>query len=204
MDCPVMDDQPSSQPVKPAIPTPDLPQPSTPSSMERNEPVKPANPPSASPVQVKTIDAREAAASETQAGSLAPFNTRLIAMLLDGLVAGGLYWTLAFVLPHFAGKIAWLAGMAYIVMRDSLPFLDGQSLGKRVMKLKAVTLDGKSLVGNLEAALIRNVSMIIPPFPLIELIVLLIREGKPEHGRRLGDEWAKTKVIIAEDPPAAA
>ncbi len=87
--------------------------------------------------------------------------------------------------------------------RDSLPFLGGQSVGKKAMKLKAVTLEGKSLVGNWEAALIRNGVLTIPFFVMVELYVLLSREGKPGHGFRLGDEWAKTKVIIAEDPPAA-
>jgi hypothetical protein len=68
------------------------------------------------------------------------------------------------------------------------------------MKIQTVTLDGKSLVGNWEAALIRNGVLIIPLFPLVELFILLTREDKPERGRRLGDEWAKTKVIIEEKP----
>jgi len=36
----------------------------------------------------------------------------------------------------------------------------------------------------------------IPFFALVEIFILLSREGKPDHGRRLGDEWAKTKVIV--------
>ena len=87
--------------------------------------------------------------------------------------------------------------------RDSLAFLGGQSIGKKVLKLKVVTVDGKSLVNNWEPALIRNGVLLIPLFPLIELFILLTREGKPEHGRRLGDEWAKTQVILAPEPPAA-
>ena len=85
-----------------------------------------------------------------------------------------------------------------------LQFLGGQSVGKKAMKIRAVTLDGKSLVNNWEPALIRNAILAIPVFPLIELFVLLTREGKPEQGRRLGDEWAKTKVVMAPEPPPAA
>ena len=99
-------------------------------------------------------------------------------------------------LPGFAERIAWLVGIAYLVTRDSLPFLGGQSVGKKAMKLKVVTLEGKPITGNWEAALIRNGVLLIPFFGLIELFVLLTREDKPEHGRRLGDEWAKTKVIM--------
>jgi len=150
------------------------------------------------------VRVREAAAeSEPEAGSLAPFNTRIIAALIDVAVAAGLMIAAMWILPDFAATIAWLLGIAYLVTRDSLPFLGGQSVGKKAMKLKAVTLEGKSLVGNWEPSLIRNGVLIIPPFPLIELYVLLSREGKSGHGFRLGDEWAKTKVIIAEDPPAA-
>ena len=150
------------------------------------------------------VRVREAAAeSEPEAGSLAPFNTRIIAALIDVAVAAGLQVAAMWILPQFAAKIAWLLGIAYLVTRDSLPFLGGQSVGKKAMKIKAVTVDGKSLVNNWEPALIRNGVLLIPLFPLIELFILLTREGKPEHGRRLGDEWAKTQVILAPEPPAA-
>ncbi len=174
-----------------------------PSSVDRSEPVKPADPPpTAAAVPVRIIESRDAAHGEPEAGSLAPFNTRLIAALIDVAVAFGLNMT-ALVLPSFLGRLVWLVALAYLVTRDSLPFLGGQSVGKKAMKIKAVTVDGKSLVNNWEPALIRNGVLLIPLFPLIELFILLTREGKPEHGRRLGDEWAKTQVILAPEPPAA-
>lgn len=67
------------------------------------------------------------------------------------------------------------------------------------MKLKVVTMDGQSLAGNWEKAAIRNAVLIIPFFPRVELLILLIREDKPDRGRRLGDEWAKTRVMLAPD-----
>jgi uncharacterized RDD family membrane protein YckC len=153
-------------------------------------------------VLVKTAVVPDAVAGEV--GSLAPFGTRIVAALIDTLVAVGLQIVVAQILPHFASHISWLVGLAYLVTRDSLPFLNGQSVGKKAMKLRVVTLEGKSLIGNWEPALIRNAVLAIPFFAFIEWIVLLTREDKPERGRRLGDEWAKTQVILAPEAPSAA
>ena len=103
----------------------------------------------------------------------------------------------AWLLPAFAAKLGYLLGLAYMISRDTVPFLGGQSVGKKAMKLKVTTLEGDSLVGKWEPTFIRNGVLIIPFFGLIELFVLLTRENNPERGRRLGDEWAKTKVVLA-------
>lgn len=107
---------------------------------------------------------------------------RIIAYIIDALISGAL-WFIPFV--------GWLAGAAYILTRDGLPFLDGQSVGKKAMNIRAVTLDGQPLTNNWSPVLIRNVVLFIPLFPLIELIVLLTNANK----QRLGDQWGKTKVI---------
>jgi uncharacterized RDD family membrane protein YckC len=136
-------------------------------------------------------------------GVLAPFNTRVIAAVIDCVLAFGLQIATWIVLPGFFGaSLPWLVGLvglAYLVTRDSLPFLGGQSVGKKAMHLKAVTLDDQSLAGNWGPGLIRNGVLAIPLFVLVELFILISREDKPEHGRRLGDEWAKTKVIVVKD-----
>ncbi len=191
-----MDEQPLPS-VPSVIPSPDLPQPSLPPSKEAFDSTQ------APPVVlVKTAVVPDAVAGE--AGSLAPFGTRIVAALIDALVAVGLQIVVAQILPHFASHISWLVGFGYLVTRDSLPFLNGQSVGKKAMKLRVVTLEGKSLIGNWEPALIRNAVLAIPFFAFIEWIVLLTREDKPERGRRLGDEWAKTQVILAPEAPSAA
>ena len=82
--------------------------------------------------------------------------------------------------------------IAYALLRDALPFLDGQSVGKKLLKLRAVTEDGQSLSGNWGPAIVRNVVLMIPFFPVVELIVLLTNKDV----KRLGDQWAKTKVIV--------
>ena len=99
------------------------------------------------------------------------------------------------ILPDFADKLGWLLGFAYMVAKDSLPFLDGRSVGKKAMKLRAVTKAGEPLTHNWTAACIRNGVLLVPLFALIEIYILLTRDGKPERGLRLGDEWAKTKVV---------
>jgi uncharacterized RDD family membrane protein YckC len=102
----------------------------------------------------------------------------------------------------FLAVLAEPVMLAFILTRDGLPFLNGQSPGKTAMKIKAVTVDGKSLAGNWQPAVIRNAVLLIPLFPVVELVVLLTREDKPDQGIRLGDEWAKTRVVKA-DPPTA-
>lgn len=138
-----------------------------------------------------------------EAGSAVPFNTRVVATVIDMVIFIGISILLAMVLPSFASKLSWLAPMAYIVTRDSLPFLGGQSVGKKAMKIRAVTLDGKPLTGNWEAGGIRNGVLLIPFFALVELYILLTRDSGPDRGRRLGDEWAKTKVIFEPQAPLA-
>jgi len=140
-------------------------------------------------------------------GSLAPINTRLLAFVIDALVAVGINLLLLVLLPDFLDrKVAALALFGYIIVRDCLPlkFLGGQSVGKKVMNIQAVTLDGKSLEGNWEPGLIRNAVLVIPFFAIVELVVLFTRDDKPQRGYRLGDEWAKTKVItVAPSIPTA-
>jgi len=200
-------DQEPEKPTPPFIPPPDLsmPPPPPPSPMDGRPqsvaPPLPAREPAAGAVVKLKI--REAGdADELMAQGIAPFNTRFIAVMIDLLVATGITILLGMILPGFALKLAWLTGIAYLITRDSLPFLGGQSVGKKAMKIKVVTLEDQSLSGNWEKAAIRNGVLIIPFFPLVELLILLTREDKPDRGRRLGDEWAKTKVVLAPDLPA--
>ncbi|HEX7260552.1 MAG TPA: RDD family protein [Luteolibacter sp.] len=141
-------------------------------------------------------------ADKTAGTEMVTFNTRIVAAMIDLIVAIGLVIGLIWILPGLVIKLAYLTGAAYLIARDSLPFLGGQSVGKKAMGIKVVTLDGKSLVGNWQAALIRNGVLIIPFFGLIEIFILLTREETPSRGRRLGDEWAKTKLMAEKKPVA--
>jgi len=154
--------------------------------------VAPAGDPAAR-VNVRVSDAPVVTASGQNGEVPAGANPRIIATAIDFVVWIGLWILLGTFLP---GSLAWLLSGAYVVMRDSLPFLDGQSIGKKAMKLRAVTLEGDPLTGNWARSAIRNGALIVPLFPIVELIVLLTREDGRDHGSRLGDEWAKTKVIV--------
>lgn len=151
-------------------------------------------------VKVKIRAAGDAAEGAPPAGGLAPFNSRVVAVVIDSLVATGVTISCMMLLPGLLDWIGQLSGIGYFITRDSLPFLGGQSVGKKAQKLKVTTLEGASLVGNWNAALIRNGVLCIPFMALVELYILLTRENTADRGRRLGDEWAKTKVIVDVKP----
>lgn len=130
-------------------------------------------------------------------GDIASFNSRVVAALIDYGVGICLYIVVLAIPGSFLDFLAKLVLLAYLLTKDSLPLLDGQSVGKRVMKLRAVTNEGKPLTGNWQTGILRNAFQVIAP---VELIILLTREEKPEAGRRLGDDVAKTKVIFVGDP----
>lgn len=126
----------------------------------------------------------ETEAAAPAAAPLASLGNRVLAVLIDALIAGA-----CSIIP----VIGMLVGMAYIITRDALPFLEGQSIGKKAMKLRAVSAEtGKPLTNDWGPCVIRNIVLYIPFFSLVELIVLM----NNKDGQRLGDQWAKTKVIV--------
>ncbi|RYD46813.1 MAG: RDD family protein [Verrucomicrobiaceae bacterium] len=128
-------------------------------------------------------------------GSSAPFEKRALAGIIDCFVSGGLSWIVGSLIP----KLGPIVGIAYMLVRDALPFMEGHSLGKRIMKIKAVTMDGRNLSGDWGTSILRNVLFAIPLVGLIEVVVLFVRKDKIPL-RRLGDEWAKTKVVVVKEP----
>lgn len=142
------------------------------------------------PQNISTTEPSEPIATGTPTGQEASFGLRIGAFLIDVAVMIGL---------SLVPRVGWLLSSAYLVLRDSLPFLDGQSIGKKALKTRAVTDSGKSLSGNFSEGLIRNIVLLIPFFSLVELIVLCTKNGKPDGLRRLGDQWAKTRVITQAD-----
>lgn len=107
---------------------------------------------------------------------------RIVAYLID-LVLIVAVWVIPIIGP--------IIGLTYLFIRDAAPFLDGQSIGKRAMKIRVVTEDGQHLTSNWGPAIIRSIVFLIPFFNIVELIVLLTNERK----QRLGDQWAKTRVV---------
>ncbi len=90
--------------------------------------------------------------------------------------------------------LGWIVVIAYMLTRDALPFLDGQSIGKKLVGIRAVDENGAALTGNYGPSVVRNVVLFIPLFPIVELIILLTNT----ETRRLGDQWGKTRVVNAK------
>lgn len=160
------------------------------------------NPPVAgTPVKVRI---RESVEEEKDLKSgQAPLNTRLTAACIDVVVGISLTIGINLIVPTVLDGLAWIPASIYWVTRDSLPFLGGQSVGKKAMKIKVSKLDGKSIVGNWQAALVRNGVLLLPGFVLVELYLLLTRDDGADRGKRLGDEWAKTQVLMHQPLPPA-
>lgn len=112
---------------------------------------------------------------------------RFVAVLIDYII----YAVLVAIFSRLHGLLGWLVGLSYLLLRDSLPFLDGQSIGKRLMKMRAINAEtGESLSGDYEKSAIRSLSMIIPIFNIVDAIMVF-----NDDRLRFGDKWAKTTVI---------
>ncbi len=141
----------------------------------------------------------------------ADLTKRFLAALIDGLLAGGIS-----ILPFIGGII----GAAYILLRDGLEleFMDRRSIGKKLLKLRPIRLDGQPM--DLESSLKRNlplcigavgsifwvipilgwiVAILLGVIGLIVAIVELVMVLTDPEGRRMGDKLGATKVVeVAE------
>lgn len=112
----------------------------------------------------------------------ATIGRRLTSSLMDFFLA----FTLGYVIPVLGPVLCIL----YFLCKDALPFLNGQSVGKKLLHLKVVTKpDAKPITRDYSSSILRSVTLLIPGLNLIELILILF------HKERLGDHWAKTTVI---------
>lgn len=119
---------------------------------------------------------------------------RFLGTLIDAIVIAGVVSVLGRIID--SDLLSNLTLAALWLIRDSLPFLNGQSIGKLAMKTKAVKMDGSSLAGDWQTGALRNILFVIPIVGfLVEGIVFFTRKDSPHAGIRLGDDFAKTKVI---------
>ena len=200
------DSTPTPDIPEPNIPKPNIPQPNIP---KPNIPAPNTDRSSSSPPvsavetgAMETPVAKPTAPSEEEVSSIEYTETllpqRIVSGLIDGIVAGALAGIVSALLPNVLGNAV---GLAYILFKDSLPFLGGQSVGKKVMKIQAVSAEGAPLTKDFKQGIIRNVPLVIPFVALVEVYILHTRENAPNAGLRLGDDFAKTKVITMK--PAA-
>ncbi|GAB4486057.1 MAG: hypothetical protein OHK006_13320 [Thermodesulfovibrionales bacterium] len=107
---------------------------------------------------------------------------RFLAALIDGVLEG-----IVSLVP-FVGIVA---ALAYGLIKDALPFLGGQSIGKKAMGIRALKLEnGAPLTNDYATSVIRQVSLCIPLFNIADALMVFTKER-----RRFGDKWAKTVVV---------
>ena len=185
-------DQPMQPPEPPAAPEP-------PSAPEPPQPAPQAAVPPPPPApQVATSPTPSAAAK-------ADLGKRFVAILIDGIISG-----VVGLIPVIGG----LVGAAYMLVRDGLEldFMDYRSIGKKVMKLRPVRVDGQTM--DISASIKRNIPFAIGPVimvipvlgwvlgPIVAIIIGIIESIlvlTDAEGRRMGDKLADTKVIEVSD-----
>ncbi len=126
---------------------------------------------------------------------------RVLAALIDGVMS---------YVVGFIPVIGAIIGAAYMLLKDGL--FEGQSIGKKAMKLQVITENDVKADFAISAK--RNAIfavpiavMIIPVLgwiiaPILSLVILIIEFLKimnEPKGRRLGDTWAGTQVIKFEE-----
>jgi uncharacterized RDD family membrane protein YckC len=137
--------------------------------------------------------------------------TRFLAFFIDAVIVA-----VVGLVPVIGG----LVGIAYVLVRDGLTydFMDGRSIGKRVMKLRPVRLDGLPMdvetsvrrnwplaFGSLAQALIfvPVIGWILIPFVgiagTVMVVVEIVRVLTGADGRRWGDTMAGTQVVVVAD-----
>ncbi|WP_411825991.1 RDD family protein [Luteolibacter sp. AS25] len=161
---------------------------------EQNTPV--------TPVQTGTPVASEVTAAPVTGALVdATLQDRAIAYLIDVAVVIGisiLSSIISVILGNVSGALAGLVSLigmiaifAYIFLRDCLPFLNGVSIGKKVMKIQAVTMTGASLSGDFKSSALRNLPLLVA---IVEVIILIVKKDEKPL-QRLGDQLAKTIVV---------
>lgn len=134
--------------------------------------------------------------SHIQASILLRFTARLIDRFITILILIAvliIFNVLTFLWSEEAGGIylGIIAALVYSFAKDALPYLNGVSIGKRIMGIRVVSYqDGRPITHDYKKAIVREIVTFIPLLNLIDIAFIFRGEG-----RRLGDEWADTIVV---------
>ncbi len=136
---------------------------------------------------------------------------RAIAAIVDGAIAGAL---------GLVPAVGWIASVLYVLLRDGFDFefMDGRSVGKKLMNLRPVRLDGGKMdfatsakrnwticLGSLASFLlivpVLGWLLYVPVMIAAAVlgIIEIVRVFTDAEGRRLGDTLAGTKVVEVAD-----
>jgi uncharacterized RDD family membrane protein YckC/ribosomal protein S27AE len=117
---------------------------------------------------------------------------RLGAAVIDGLIVGVVYLLIALPLSFLA--FAWYAspllfGLIWLLYSMLLETLFGATVGKRLLSLRVVAIDGNL---DIMHCVVRNISKIYPLLFLLDVIIGGVTQGDPRQ--RLFDRLARTTV----------
>src|SRR6266849_1093139 len=117
---------------------------------------------------------------------------RFLAVLIDAIVVLAIY--LLFALPLAFTSLAWyvtpfLYGIVWLLYSMLLETLWGATIGKRILSLRVVAIDGNL---DIMHCLVRNISKIYWLIFLLDFIVGGVTQGDPRQ--RLFDRIARTTV----------
>lgn len=139
---------------------------------------------------------------------------RFLAKLVDGLIAAVLFWVIALVLPGWIGTfLGTVVAAAYWIVSDGLDleFMYRRSLGKKLLGLNVVRMDGRPM--DIESSARRNwmfalswfyypatwiLGLIISLVALVIFVYEVYKVLTEPDGHRWGDELAGTRVVTAE------
>ncbi len=129
---------------------------------------------------------------------LASVGDRIFAYVLDGFIQFSYVFVVLLLIGAFEGSMDWWVSLFFlpIVFYHLLceVFLNGQSFGKMIMKIRAIKIDGGELrfIDCFLRWIFRLVDFSLPGIgPLLGLLTIIIG-GK---GQRIGDLVAKTTVL---------
>ena len=155
----------------------------------------------------------------------ADLGKRFVAILIDGVIANVLAFVLGIGGLGILYGIGLLIAAGYILLRDglALDFMNGRSIGKKVMKLQLIRLDGgtmdintsirrnwplvlgflifglMNLTGGMNMLLVAGalffIGWIVSLLGIVEAILVLT----DAEGRRIGDKFAGTMVVESAD-----
>lgn len=145
----------------------------------------------------------------TQTTTLASPSDRIVAAIIDAIIASIIQFGIGITL--WVIGLGWLGtflAVAYMILRDNLAFLDYQSIGKKLVKIKVVNKKDNSpidlatsfkrnliFIPNLLNAVGFTLIYISGSIMVIWLVVELYRLFNTPDKQRLGDEIADTIVV---------
>jgi hypothetical protein len=141
--------------------------------------------------------------------NLAKPSDRILAAIIDALIAGLIQFSVGITL--WVIGLGWLGaflGVAYMIVRDNLVFLNYQSIGKKILKIKVISKKDNGPIDLLTSfkrnliflpallnSIMLNLIYISGSIMVIWLILELYKLYNTTQNQRLGDEFADTLVL---------